>query len=87
MEKIWKYELKDLGKQMIEIPEHAKFLSLHIQNGNPCMWFIVNPNNNKINRKFEIYATGQDIYLADRKFIGTFLVNNGSLVFHVFEEI
>ena len=87
MKTIWKYEITPALNE-IEIPINAEFLSLHTKNGLPCMWFLVETENSREFRRFEVYGTGHEINVSmfQRNFIGTFLVNYDSLVFHVFEK-
>lgn len=85
MEQIWKYELKVDGVQKINMPEGAKILTVQTQFDNPCIWALVNPTNTLTVRNFEIYGTGHNIQIGSRQYIGTFQVNSGFLIFHVFE--
>lgn len=83
---IWKYELAvKEGAQTIEVPKHAKTLHLHEQNGNPCIWFLVDATKDKEVRTFSVYGTGWEIELSTYvRYIGTCHI--GSFVWHVFES-
>ena len=87
---IWKFELEVTEKQFIRMPKEAELLSVQTQNETPCLWALVNPNNEKEERCFEVFGTGHDMHCdmgIDRKYIGTFQMQKGGLVFHLFERI
>lgn len=90
MEKrIYKYPITDPSKIAIEMPEDAEILTVQMQNGTPCIWALVNPDNKTKERYFEVFGTGHPVYCdmgIDRKYINTFQMN-GNLVFHLFERI
>jgi len=90
METIWKFELKLTDKQFINLPKGAELLSVQNQNERACLWGLVKPNEEKEERCFEIFGTGHEIHSdmgVDRKYIGTFQMQNGGLVFHLFERL
>jgi len=91
MKSIWKYPVEG-GTDIIhiEMPKDAEIISMQVQHGTPCIWAIVDDNNEKVDRVFEIIGTGHslpELRYLERKFIDTFQVNGGSLVFHLFELI
>lgn len=89
IKQIWKFEINP-NKVIIEMPKGAEILTIQIQDENPCIWALVNPENEKDLRHFEIYGTGHDIkygFDTSRVYINTFQMHNGSLVFHLFERI
>jgi len=85
---IWKYELDIVGHQTLMIPAGGIVLSVQIQKGVACIWVLVNPEKEKVERKFAIFGTGHPITTVNsgRNFIGTIQIDGGNLVFHVFEE-
>ena len=86
---IWKF-LLFIGKNEIKMPKGAEILDGQTQNGYPCIWALVNPNNETESRYFEAYTTGQDIHFdmgIERKYIGTFQTQSGAFVFHLFERV
>lgn len=83
---IWKFPLSSKDAT-VEMPEHAEILTVQAQGEIPCIWAIVNPDNEKELRHFEIYGTGHDLTASKKKYIGTFQVNGGAFVYHLFERI
>ena len=64
----------------------TKLLSAHAQGEEICIWAEVDPDESRCDfRVLEVYATGEHFtYDESRKFLGTALLLNGRLVFHVF---
>lgn len=89
MKTIWRYELKLIGNQIIKMPANSIILSVHVKDNLPHIWAIVDPTESKEDRFFEFFPTGKNLYetLGDLKYLGTVLLNNDSLVFHLFERI
>jgi hypothetical protein len=89
-QQIWKFKI-DPGKVMvIEMPVKSEILCVQMQNNEPHIWVLVSPESEKEERYFELYGTGHDIYSdmgMDRKYIGTFQIQNEGLVFHLFERL
>lgn len=86
---IWKYELEVTGKNILLIPQDAEILSVQTQNETPCLWALVNPDSQLEERYFEMFGTGHPVHCdmgVNRKFIGTFQMSDGALVFHLFER-
>ena len=84
---IWKFSLETTDEQTVEMPAKAEILSVQTQSEIPCIWAMVNPENKKVKRVFHIFGTGHCVPNADRKFVGTYLLQGGVLVFHVFEVL
>jgi hypothetical protein len=88
MQTIWKYILEAVDQQFLELPLHTEILSVANQGDNIVLYALVNPEiKTTKNHRIEVYGTGhqiQDSNLSDLKFLGTVLMYNGSLVFHVF---
>jgi hypothetical protein len=90
MKAIWKYELDLLHLNCFEMPIGAEILSVQTQHGHPCIWTVVEKENKLETRVFEIVGTGHGM-INDRgimrNFIGTFQMNGGDLIFHLFEKV
>ena len=89
-ESIWKFPMASPEQRIIEMPKGAEILTIQVQNKIPCIWALVNPENEKEKRFFEIFGTGHDMPVdmgIERKYINTFQLNGGALVLHLFERI
>lgn len=86
MSVIWRYSLRLVNEQEIDLPGHVSPLSVQIQNDEIVLWAIVNPGSQKYHRKVFIVGTGHalpDVVLHPyTKYVGT--VQQGALVWHVF---
>ena len=85
---IWKFPLKVTDGQNISMPIGAEILTVQAQNGEPCIWALVDPKADTEIRFFEIFGTGHPIFSdagVSRKYISTFQLRGGNLIFHVFE--
>lgn len=87
MTQIWKFVMSPDDRQVIEMPIGAVLLSAHVQEDRLCIWAEVNPTGKAYPRTIEMFATGQPIGEAARKFLGTILFAEGQFVFHVFERL
>lgn len=88
MKSIWKYPLGVTDIQDVPMPIGAEVLSVQIQHGMPCIWAIVDTAGKTEHRVFKMYGTGHPLTINEKDnevFIGTFQVNAGALVFHLFE--
>ena len=86
---IWKYALSDFSTNL-QIPKGAEILTVQIQNHVPCMWILVDPEEELEERQFEAFGTGFTITYSNRityKYIATYQLAEGSLVFHLFEKL
>lgn len=83
---IWKFPLELTFRQSIVMPVGAEILTVQIQNEIPCLWALVNPDEVVEFRHIEIFATGTRFYdiIVPRKYISTFQMGKGQLVYHAF---
>lgn len=86
MKTIWKYQIVTEMRHKILMPLDAKILTVQNQYEQPCIWAIVDSHNAKEERIFSIYGTGHEHDEINGKYIGTFQLNGGASVFHLFEE-
>lgn len=84
---IWKYPLELAEKQTLQTPLGAQILSLQVQRGVPTLWILVDPDSPKVSRTLWMVGTGYPVpaAAASGTFIGTYQVEDGALVFHIFE--
>lgn len=83
---IWKYLLDIADIQIINLPGHSKPLSVQVQNGELCLWALVEETMPlRWSWRVRIVGTGHPFpdYLTCQ-FLGT--VQMGPLVWHVFVE-
>lgn len=83
---IWKYALSTTDHQEVQMPAGAQILCLQVQLGIPCLWAVVDETAPTRTRLIRIYGMGH--FMDERhpgKFIGTYQLNGGSLVFHAFD--
>ena len=87
MKRVYKYPLDIHDEVVVIMPKGAMVLSVQVQNGSPCLWAAVDPNELTLEERwFRIVGTSypiQDDVVGG--FIGTIQMYDGKLVFHVFE--
>jgi hypothetical protein len=91
---IWKYEFKK-PRETFEMPDGATPLCVDMQTY-PCLWALVSPDADKLERTFELIATGEEIQLRHSMYIGTVMMPSAfavslmgvpNLVWHIFEDL
>lgn len=83
---IYKYQLSSNDVTEIVMPQHARILTVQMQNGIPCLWAVVDNERAMTTRRFHVFGTGHPIDKDYTRYIGTFQMYNESLVYHVFED-
>jgi len=82
---VYKYPFQIADEVILGIPSDAQLLTVQMQNGQPCLWALVDPGNEIERRRLLVRGTGHDAEEIGR-YISTFQMHGGALVFHVFEE-
>lgn len=91
MKQIWKYTLAPVIT--LEMPIGAQVLSVREQGEDICMWALVNPDAEKEHRKFLAFGIGHNVPERHEgpglnlEYRGSAHLDNGALVFHVFESV
>lgn len=86
MKTIWKYELQPNRIQTISIPIGGQILTAQAKENNaPFMWVLVDPDMPMQERHLGIYTTNTAVPDEPGRYVGTFLIYEGSLEFHLFE--
>ena len=86
MKTIWKYPMPLEDEITFDMPKGARVLSVQVQAGKPYIWAVVDPAREREQRFFSLRGTGHpDNGAGDMRFIGTFQLAGGGLVFHLFE--
>lgn len=88
MRTIYKYKLAVVDEQEIQIPDFAEILSVQNQNGELCLWALVNSDNKPEPWTIQIVGTGNPASgINAEDFIGTVQQHDGGLVWHVFAHL
>ena len=84
MNAVWKFPLKLLFSQEVEMPVGARPLCVQVQHGTPCIWAQVDPSTSgRTSRRVTLAPTGYQFEQAPPgDYLGT--VQMGELVFHVY---
>ena len=85
---IFKYPITIEDHFTLELPKNARILTIQTQRGIPQLWAMVDSETEKETRSFRLSGTGHPLgedYLRIINYIGTFQIENGALVFHLFE--
>lgn len=94
--RILKYKIDVTGKQVIKLPADSEVLTVQVQNGVPHIWAKVYDEESILKAHGEYkeeehhissYGTGNEIKNSCGRYIGTYQLDEGSLVFHVFEQV
>ena len=85
---IYKYVLKPIEMQDIELPIDAEILTVQNQDEEVCMWVKLDPDEPKVHRTFAVFGTGWRIVSnATFEYVGTVQLWRENLVYHVFEWV
>lgn len=85
--KIYKYTLQVTDLQEIELPLNSHLLSVQEQGNEPQLWAVVDETETRKEKvRIATIGTGNPIGvdLGGSLYMGTYQLNNGQLVFHVF---
>lgn len=84
MKRIYKYQIPVNDLAAIEMPEGAIILTIQMQKSEPFLWALIDPDAKKSGRYFYLFGTGMEVR-EGLKYIGSFQMLSGDLVFHLFE--
>jgi hypothetical protein len=73
-------------RPLFDMPKGAEPLCIQMQFGTPCVWAIVDTEQEQEIRGFYIVGTGHEIPERAGRYVGTFQLGGGQYVFHLFEE-
>lgn len=85
--KIFKYKMFHDSRQLIQLPEGFRILSVQTQREQACLWVLVNGKETKrVMHELLTFSTGEEIQINqdDYEFLGSLQYGNGLLVFHTF---
>lgn len=89
--RVFKYELTlgdldEYNQLVLRMPVGSKILDVQVQKGIPCLLALVHPAHHSEPRTIEIVGTGHPLGTTDDyRYIATFQMHGGDLVFHAFE--
>ena len=67
------------------MPANAMILSVQTQRGQPCVLALVDPDAPRAPRRLHVYGTGHRVRPDCGRFVGTFQMAGGNLIFHLFD--
>lgn len=83
MKRIWKYRIQVTDEQRIEIPFGSVPIHAGLDpDGNPSIWYEVNPQETTIHVRIFVVGTGDPIPYETNIHIGSFV--QGPFVWHVY---
>lgn len=87
MNTVHKFPLAVQDMQDVAMPRGALILAVQTQRERLCLWALVDDAEARTeSRRFRIAGTGHRIESAlHHHYVGTFQLDDGNLVFHVFE--
>lgn len=83
---IYKYPFRVDDTFRLALPAGAQVLTVQTQYNEPCLWAEVDLEKPIETRTFEVRGTGHPMDGTEGRYINTFQLHNGALVFHVFES-
>lgn len=87
MNKIFKYKLEAADSQELLLPKWSQILTVQAQGEDPYLWAIIDETYVDEKRTIIIFPTGIPMKdIGGLKYISTFQLEQGALVFHVFER-
>lgn len=75
-------------EQLIDMPISTKILSIQVQQGQACIWALVNTHLPTVTRVIHVITTGEEFAFDyfTHQYVGTFQLEDGNYVAHVFIE-
>lgn len=86
MKTIWKYPIEITDTQKITVPGIRRFMNLLVNNGVPCLYYLVDTRSEHRDVTICIYGTGSPIEGVAGEYLGSFNQSGFSLVWHVFQK-
>jgi hypothetical protein len=83
--KIWKFPLEITDEQTVTAPVGALPLTAQFQHGSLQLWALVNDKSQIMAPlRIGIFGTGNPLPDAPGRYLSTFQLDGGALIFHVF---
>lgn len=84
--RVYKYPLPIGDWVTVTMPEGAEPLCVQVQHRVPCLWARVTVGAPPVAHHFRMAGTGHDLGSNVGRHIGSFQLDGGALVFHVFAD-
>lgn len=86
MKRVYKYDIGLYDFTEITMPKGSEVLCVKLQYGKPQLWALVNTDEKRMEeRTFRLAGTGHGIREDSLLYVGTVVMENDSLVLHLFE--
>jgi hypothetical protein len=87
--RVYKYPLEVIDQQTVQLPVGAEVLCVQAQHGRPCLWALVDDSDTTPTeaRTFFTHGTGHKVSPAIGGYIGTYQLEDGAFVGHIFESM
>lgn len=85
MNSVWKYPIPVDDRFFIQMPRGATALTVQVQREEPQLWARVDPTAPIEERRFALCGTGHLRADINGRYVGSFQLHEGALVFHLFE--
>jgi hypothetical protein len=84
MKRVFKYPVEVTDVFSMLMPEGAEVLTVQVQHGQPQIWALVDDAKPPEQRVFMISGTGHPM-TNSRRYVGSFQMAEGRLMWHLFE--
>lgn len=85
MRTIHKKVIRIADYQTVDMSPCGKPLAVQVQDDQPCLWFETDTEVASEPRTILIRGTGHKFTGKESRYIGTFQIQDGALVFHAYE--
>lgn len=82
---IHKFKLPNSGEFTLNLPIETQILTVQIQNGEPYLWALLDPEANKYSCDFVWIRTGEEFEYENPTYITTLQFDNAAKVAHLFK--
>lgn len=85
MRAIWRFPVTGPDQFDMTVPGPARGVHVGLKHGKPQLWVEVSPGGNDETLTFRVVPTGA-AYAPEWEHVGTFILDEGDLVFHVVQK-
>ena len=86
MKTVWKFEVTLADEFDVLMPAGAALLFAQVQHGRPFFWALVDDQAPRVPRRFLLLGTGHPAPSDCGAYVGSFQLDGGALVFHLFDR-